>query len=78
MSPYLTDQDLILVLKTNKHKVGDVVGFKLNNQIFIKRVVEAKNNLFYALGDNQSDSLDSRKFGWLNRDSIVFKLIFRF
>ncbi|HUY53341.1 MAG TPA: S26 family signal peptidase [Candidatus Dormibacteraeota bacterium] len=77
MSPYLNNRDLIVVLKTNKYKVGNVVGFKLNDKILIKRISKIKQNLFYVLGDNPSNSLDSRKLGWINRDDIVFKIFFK-
>ena len=77
MSPYLNDRGLILVLKSSSHKVGDIVGFKLNDQIMIKRISRVKADLFYALGDNLGNSLDSRKLGWINQDKIVFKLILR-
>jgi phage repressor protein C with HTH and peptisase S24 domain len=77
MSPYLKDRDLIMVLKTNKYKAGDVVGFKSNDKIFIKRINEIKNDLLFVLGDNPDNSLDSRKLGWVNRESVVFRLLFR-
>ncbi len=78
MSPYLNDRDLILVQRINKYRVGDVVGFKLNDKIFIKRIHEIKNHQIYVLGDNPDNSLDSRKLGWINRENLVFKLLFRF
>lgn len=77
MSPYLNDRDLILVQRINKYRVGDVVGFKSNDKIFIKRVHEIRNNQVYVLGDNPDNSLDSRKLGWIDRENLVFKLLFR-
>jgi phage repressor protein C with HTH and peptisase S24 domain len=77
MSPGLNQDSLIAVLKSKRYKVGDVVGFKLNDQVLIKRVCKINDSLVYVLGDNPNNSLDSRKLGWINQDSIVFKLIFR-
>jgi len=77
MSPRLNEGNLILVRRSKNYKIGDIVGFKLNDQVLIKRISEINNGLFYALGDNPKNSLDSRKFGWIAFDTIVFKLVFR-
>jgi phage repressor protein C with HTH and peptisase S24 domain len=77
MSPRLNGSNLILVIRSKHYKIGDVVGFKLNDQVLIKRISEINDGLFYALGDNPKNSLDSRKFGWIALDTIVFKLVFR-
>jgi nickel-type superoxide dismutase maturation protease len=78
MTPTLAENDLILVIRTKQYRVGDVVGFVFNKNILVKRISEIKNSQYYVLGDNQKNSLDSRKLGWLNNDQIVFKVIHRF
>ena len=78
MTPELAENDLILVIRTKKYRVGNVVGFVFNNKILVKRISEIKNGQYYVLGDNQKNSLDSRKLGWLSNDQIVFKMIHRF
>jgi phage repressor protein C with HTH and peptisase S24 domain len=77
MTPYLNDNDLIAVWKSNKYKSGDIIGFKFDGQILIKRISRIKDNQYYVLGDNPDNSLDSRKFGWVSNNNIIFKLLFR-
>ncbi|HEY5268106.1 MAG TPA: S26 family signal peptidase [Candidatus Saccharimonadales bacterium] len=77
MSPYLNDGRLIIVSRSKKYKVGDVVGFRFDSQILIKRVSRVKDSSFYVLGDNSNNSLDSRKLGWIDSKNITFKLRFR-
>jgi phage repressor protein C with HTH and peptisase S24 domain len=78
MMPGFADDSLIIVKKTNKFQVGDVVGFKFNDNILIKRIAKIKQKQYYVLGDNQNNSLDSRKLGWLGIEKLIFKVIFRF
>ena len=78
MTPALAENDLILVMRTKKYGVGNVVGFKFNNKILVKRISEIKKSQYYVLGDNQKNSLDSRKLGWLNEGQIVFRVIHKF
>lgn len=54
-------------------KVGDVIAFKMGRQYIVKRLKKATSNRFQVAGDNQNDSKD---FGWIERKSIIGKVIY--
>lgn len=56
-------------------KLGDVVAFKRDDKIFVKRIVSRQNNGYLLEGDNKNDSLDSRKFGMIKKNEIIGKVI---
>ncbi len=58
-----------------KPKVGDIIAFKKDDKIFIKRIVKINGEKYFVKGDNKNDSLDSRKFGWIEKKEIVGKVI---
>lgn len=78
MYPYLKENRLVLVLVSKNYKIGDVIGFRFDNQVYIKRISKIKDKMLFVLGDNPDNSLDSRKFGWISKGSVEFKLIFKF
>ena len=59
-------------------KINDIVAFKdINNvQILVKRITKIQNSKYFIEGDNQEDSLDSRKLGLISRDKIIGEVIF--
>lgn len=63
----------------SKPKVGDVIAFKTNRKIYIKRIAKvnpsADGEKYFVKGDNNTDSLDSQKIGWIDRGEIVGKVI---
>lgn len=75
MEPALMAGSFALVMKTSRIKNGDVVLFSVKGQQFLKRITTSENNLYYLTGDNSSDSLDSRDFGWVHKDKIYGKVI---
>lgn len=59
-------------------QVNDIVVFKdKENIIFVKRIIDVKNNRYIVLGDNKKDSLDSRNFGGIQRNQILGKFIYK-
>jgi len=56
-------------------KVGDVVVFKKNEKVFIKRITKIDGEKYFVGGDNKKDSLDSRKIGLVERSGIAGKVI---
>ncbi|QQG40849.1 MAG: S26 family signal peptidase [Candidatus Levyibacteriota bacterium] len=56
-------------------KVGDIVVFKRLRKTFVKRIKKKEKQQYFLAGDNISDSLDSRKLGWVRRDDILGKLL---
>ena len=92
MEPNLLNNQTVLVSSTpfifSKPKVGDVVVFKYQNKIYIKRISKIKGgstssrfrgaSKYFLEGDNKKDSLDSRKIGWISRKQILGKIVFKF
>ena len=58
-----------------KPKLNDVAAFKNEEKIFVKRISKINGNKYLFFGDNKKDSLDSRKIGLVNRESIVGKVL---
>ena len=96
MEPTLKSGSFVLVssipyLLVNP-KVGDIIAFKKENKIFIKRIAKinpsrhsaelsrspSSGKKYFVKGDNEKDSLDSRKLGWIEMKNIVGKVIIRF
>lgn len=61
----------------SKPKVGDVIAFKKNKKIFIKRIAKKNHEKYLIKGDNEKDSIDSRKLGWIDKKEIIGKVIFK-
>jgi nickel-type superoxide dismutase maturation protease len=77
MEPFLKDNDMVLVFRFLKIKKGDIIVFKKEKKIFIKRVIKIEDNRFIALGDNRKDSYDSRKFGSISKKDIFGRVIMK-
>ncbi len=82
MIPSYSENDSVIVSSISymfiKPKKGDVVLFERNNKFYVKRIKHIKGSEFFLVGDNEKDSLDSRKFGLINREQIKGKIIFKF
>lgn len=81
MSPAFPENSSVLVSSVpflfNKPKVNDIVLFKKSNKFYLKRVKKIKEGKYFLEGDNESDSLDSRQFGLVNREQIKGKAIIK-
>lgn len=80
MEPTLLNGSIVLVSSipylVNKPKIGDIVAFRLNRKVLIKRIVKInKEEKYFVKGDNEKDSFDSAKFGWIKKKEIVGKVI---
>lgn len=89
MEPSLLNNQTVLTSSVpfifSKPKVGDVVVFKVDNKIYIKRVKEISTSprlrgarKYFLIGDNKEDSLDSKRIGWISRKQILGKIVFKF
>lgn len=76
MESALKAGSLVLVWKTSKIKKGDIIAFRHNGKILIKRVIEVAGRRLTVLGDNPTDSLDSRDFGSIDLADIIGKVIY--
>jgi signal peptidase I len=81
MEPTIKNNGSVLVSQIPflfiKPKVKDIIAFKMNNKILIKRIMEIDKNKFFLKGDNLKDSLDSSNFGFISKNDIVGKVIYK-
>lgn len=84
MMPYLTPEDRVLISSLpylfSKPKIGDIVSFRESStgEILLKRIVKISGDKYFLRGDNQSDSKDSRQFGFVKNNQIIGKIILKF
>lgn len=75
MLPRLKPKDIILVSSLpyifKSPKIGDIVLFRNNKTIMVKRIVEIKDNKLKIEGDNKKDSFS---IGWIKKDDIIGKV----
>ncbi len=76
MTPRLLDGHIVLVNRWfTPVKVGDIVVVNHDGKEKIKRVTKLDNQRLFISGDNRLQSTDSHDFGWLERKSVVAKLL---
>ena len=80
MEPTLYSGDMVIccrVYNASDLQQGDIIVFRHNGQRMIKRIAyvteDGKN--YYVLGDNKSNSLDSRVFGTVGAGDVKAKMI---
>ncbi len=75
MEPQIRNGDFVLASSIpyffSKPRKGDIVVFKKERRLIIKRIDQVKNYKYKVLGDNKKDSLD---FGWITRIDILGKV----
>lgn len=79
LSTYKTG-DIVIGLKLFKNiKSGNTVILQSpsNNRLIIKRIKEIRGNEYFVIGDNQKESTDSREFGWIKRNLVVAKVVYK-
>ncbi|OGE26338.1 hypothetical protein A3B42_03595 [Candidatus Daviesbacteria bacterium RIFCSPLOWO2_01_FULL_38_10] len=82
MLPTLKPGQEVLTFNWGKVKVGDVVvvksaKLKVQSEI-IKRVQKIIDNKVYLVGDNKTESTDSRHFGPVDQSQITGKVLYYF
>lgn len=82
MQPALKENQSVLVsvlpyLFTSP-KTSDIIAFRKpgSKTILIKRIKRVKRRQYFAQGDNLDDSMDSRKFGMIEKENIIGKVIY--
>ena len=78
MQPAIRDRQLCLVncwiYLFREPAIGDIAVFRHPQnpeKLICKRISEIRNNRYILRGDNPNDSLDSRDFGEIPRESIL-------
>lgn len=85
MEPTIREGEVLLVNKVQyllkEPKVGDIVVLKnplreKGKKYIIKRIQKIQGDKFFVMGDNKRASVDSRRFGWINKKNILGKIFF--
>lgn len=78
MLPTLSPGDIVLVTTLpyffSNPKKNDIVVFKTQNKLFIKRITKVEKEKIYVEGDNKGDSL---KINFITRKEIIGKVIIK-
>lgn len=61
-----------------KLRVGEVIVFRLNNQLMVKKIQKINGRHYFVVGENQIDSLDSKKIGLVKKEQIIGQVIYKF
>lgn len=76
MVPHLPPDTYIIATGAFKEvREGDVVVVLHNSMEKIKRVSDVRSDTVFVVGDNLSESTDSRQFGWICKDNIVARVM---
>jgi len=81
MAPSLHHGDWVLVLRTGRIRVGQVVAARDPRQpdrILVKRAVERSREGWWLLGDNPAESTDSRVFGPVPDRLVLGRVLLRY
>lgn len=78
MLPDLKDGEKVLVKTHESYQIGDIVVAKhpfKQSVVLIKRVSEIDENGVFLIGDNPSESTDSRTLGKISIKDILGKVV---
>ena len=79
MEPQIKNGEEVLVTSIiylfKKPKINDIVAFKEDKKVLIKRIIRIDGDKYFVAGDNKNDSLDSKTFGLISKRQILGKII---
>ena len=82
MEPAIKEGSILFISRYHylfrKPKVGEIIILRDPTNVkrfIIKRVEETKGNKVFVVGDNRSESIDSRQFGWIEINNIIGKVL---
>jgi len=81
MLPTLAPGDRLLVVRTRRPRVGDIVAVpdpRQPGRLLVKRVAARRQGLLELRGDNPAASTDSRDFGALAPDAVWGRVVRRY
>jgi len=77
MIPTLREgQDVLVWCWFINPKIGDIVAIKVDGREMIKRIHKVDDRSMFVQGDNEKESIDSRKFGPIKKEQIIGKVIY--
>ena len=71
MEPTLHDGQYLLYTHITQANPGDIVVFKLKDEVLVKRVDFVEDHMYWVTADNQSNSEDSKNFGFIPEQNIL-------
>jgi signal peptidase I len=75
MAPKLRPGQLIIATRVfRKLHPGQVVIVERNNKQLVKRIERIEADKLFVIGDNLPASIDSRQFGWLDRQAVIARV----
>lgn len=72
MEPTLKVNSFVLIKKSNKYELNDIITYKKNNEYITHRIIEIHNDMIIAKGDANNTADDP-----INKNTIVGKVIFK-
>ena len=76
MYPSLRPGQIVVARRASKHLIiGDVVMLRHENLDKIKRITAIDIDKIYIEGDNKPQSTDSRQYGWIDKQTVLGKVI---
>lgn len=78
MEPVLHPDEKIITVKLLPIKKRDIIVCHdpVTKRLLVKRVKDIKNNTYFVVGDNKTESTDSRDFGWIKKKDVLGKVIY--
>ena len=70
-------QDILSFNWAYKPNIGDIVVIKVNEKEMVKRVQNVYDREVFVIGDNRTQSTDSRQFGSVNMNQIIGRMIYQ-
>ncbi len=79
MEPSLKENDYLIMLRTRKFRVGDIIVLVHPYKDFkiVKRVSGVSKKECFVTGDNKNVSEDSRSFGAVSLDNVIGRILFK-
>lgn len=76
MEPEIPEGSLVIYNRLVKsYEENDIVIVQMEGTSILKRIDTIEEDRVYLLGDNLSESVDSRTFGWVEMEQIRGKVI---
>ena len=72
MEPHIKDGDFVIAFPFFRPKAGNLVVFKQDDKLMLKRVMAVhEKEKYWVEGDNKKESKDSRHFGWISKKQVL-------